>query len=315
MKNWQRGSVGIEVFSGGVRFVKLARREEKLELVDFGEKTLERGLSALDRAADGFGPILSGARVKIAFLGQSSHTYRLPLPAELLAAGADQLKWELSQKLPSNADDYAFCTHTSAAGYFLGTAAHREPMEMLAMPFAKKGAADLSFSSAAFALGMLFSAVGWPAEGSSALLHLGEDYSTIVVRDRQELVYVGELPAPPGYLETSQGELAESRELLKKSLLERFGVELSTLLHLLGFRVTEGGKIDAVYLSGPGSGIGDLTNALGELGGVRVTRLALPGALFPAEETPERWAVPLGLALAGLGERSEWNTASELFSS
>jgi hypothetical protein len=190
----------------------------------------------------------------------------------------------------------------------------RKFLEQIAVPFAKKGASDLSFSHASFGLAALLFASGLPVEGSAALLNLGEDFATVAVLDKGELAYVSEIPTPPGYLDSSEGELAPTRELLQQSLLERFGVELSTLLHLLGFRVTEAGKIDSVYLGGPGAGVGTLAAALGELGGVRVGHLASPLVQFPSEEPPERWAVSLGLALAGLSEKSEPRAAAELLS-
>ena len=314
MTSWQRDSVGVEVFSGGARFVKLSSRQGKLELVDFGEKALERGLSAFDRVADGFGRVLSGARVKISFPGQISHTYRLNLAPELLAAGPEVLKWELGQKLPSKKEEYEFSVNSLGARSFLGTAVRRRLLEQVAVPFAKKGASDLSFSSTAFGLAALFFASGLPVEGSAALLNLGEDFATVAVLDKGELAYVSEIPAPPGYLDSPEGELASTRKLLQQSLLERFGIELSTLLHLLGFRVTEAGKIDAVYLVGPGTAVSQLAAALRELGGVRVGQLATPLVQFPSEELAERWAVPLGLALSGLSEKGEPRATAELLS-
>lgn len=314
MTNWQRDSVGVEVFSGGARFVKLSSRQGKLELVDFGEKGLERGLSAFDRVADGFGRVLSGARVKIAFPGQTSHTCRLILAPELLAAGPGLLGWELGQRLPSKKEEYEFAVHSVGEKSFLGTAVRRKLLEQIAVPFVKKGAADLSFSNPAFGLAALFFASGLPGEGSTALINLGEDFVAVAVLDKGELTYVSEIPAPPGYLDSSEGELAPTRELLLKSLLERFGIELSTLLHLLGFRVTEAGKIDSVYLGGPGAGVGPLAAALGELGGVRVGHLTTPLIQFSSEESAERWAVPLGLALSGLSEKSEPRATAEFLS-
>ncbi|MGH8004760.1 MAG: hypothetical protein ACRECJ_08560, partial [Limisphaerales bacterium] len=268
MSTWQRDSVGVEIFSGGARFVRLSSCQGKLELVDFGEKALERGLSAFDRIADGFGRVLSGARVKISFLGQSTHTYRLNLAADLLAAGPEFLKWELGQKLPSKKEEYDLDVHTVGAHSFLGTAARRTFLEQTAVPFVKKGASDLSFSNAGFALGTLLFASGLPWQGPLAVVNLGEDFATLVVFDRGKITYVTEIPTPPGYLDPAVGELASTRELLQKSLLERFGIELSTLLHLLGFRVTESGKIETVYLCGPGAGVSALAAALGEMGGI-----------------------------------------------
>ncbi len=314
MTIWQRDSVGIEIFSGGARFVKLSSRQGRLELVDFGEKGLERGLSAFDRVADGFGRVLNGARVFISFPGQTSHVCRLALAPELLAAGPDALKWELGQKLPSKKEEYAFSVRPVGEKSFLGTAARRKFLEQIALPFAKKGAADLSFAHAAFSLAALFFASGFLAEGATALVNLGEDFVAVVVLDRGELTYVSEIPAPPGYLDSPEGELAPTREVLQKSLLERFGIELSTLLHLLGFRVTQVGKIDSVYLGGPGTGVDSLAAALGELGGVRVGHLTTPLIQFPSEELPERWAVPLGLALSALSEISEPRAAASFLS-
>lgn len=314
MTNWQRDTVGVEVFSGGARFVKLTSRRGNLELVDFGEKALERGLSAFDRVADGFGRVLSGARVKIAFPGQTSHTCRLQLPPEILAAGPEFLAWELGQNLPSKKEDYEFSVDSLGGKSFLGTAVRRKFLEQIAVPFAKKGASDLSFSQAGFGLAALFFASGHPVEGSAALLNLGEDFATVAVLDKGELAYVSEIPVPPGYLDSHEGELASTRELLQQSLLEWFGIELSTLLHLLGFRATEAGKIDAVYLGGPGAAVSPLATALRELGGVRVGPLATPLVQFPSEELAERWAIPLGLALSGLSEKGEPRAAAELLS-
>ncbi|MCI0329754.1 MAG: hypothetical protein L0196_02210 [candidate division Zixibacteria bacterium] len=314
MKNWQRDTVGIEVFSGGARFVRLSARPGKLELVDFGEKLHERGFSAYDRIADGFGRVLAGARVKISFLGQGSQTYRLNLPPELLSAGPEFLKWELGQKLPSKKEEFEFIVHTVGQKSFLGTALRRKLLEQIAGPFVKKGSSDLSFTNAAFALAALFFASGFPTEGPVALLNLGEDFATAVVLDKGEVTHVSEITAPPGYLEKAEGELAPTRGLLRQALLERFGIELSTLLHLLGFRAVEAGKIDAVYLCGPGTALDPLAAALGEVSGVRVGRLATPLIHFPSEEPAERWAVPVGLALSGLSERSEPVAAAELLS-
>ncbi|MCI0404780.1 MAG: hypothetical protein L0Z48_07700 [candidate division Zixibacteria bacterium] len=314
MTVWLRDAVGIEIFLGGARFVKLSSRRGKLELVDFGEKALERGLSAFDRVADGFGRVLSSARVHISFPGQTSHTCRLALPGGLLAAGPEVLKWELGQKLPSKKEEYELSVRSVGEKSFLGTAVRRKFLEPIAAPFAKKGAADLAFSHAAFGLAAVFFAAGHPAEGATALVHLGEDFSTVAVLDKGELTYVSEMPAPPGYLDSSEGDLAPTRELLQKSLMERFGVELSTLLHLLGFRAAQAGKIDSVYLGGPGAGVGSLAAALGELGGVRVGHLTTPLVPFPSEELPERWAVPLGLALSALSETEEPKTAAGFLS-
>ena len=312
MKNWQRDSVGIEVFSGGARFVRLSSRQEKLELVDFGEKLLERGFSAYDRVADGFGRVLPGARVKISFLGQGSQSYRLNLPPELLSAGLETLKWELGQKLAPKKEDYEMVVHAVGEKSFLGTALRRKLLEQIALPFVKKGSTDLSFTNAAFALVALLFASGLSMEGSVALLNLGEDFATVVVLDKGEVTYVSEIAAPPGYLEGAEGELAPTRELLQQALLERFGIELSTLLHLLGFRASETGKVETVYLCGPGAGVAALAATLGEIGGVRVGHLATPLVNFPSEERAERWAVPLGLALSGLCERS-WPLAAAEF--
>ncbi len=310
MTSWQREAVGVEIFSGGARFVKLSNRQGKLVLGDFGEKGLERGLSAFDRVADGFGRVLSGARVNISFPGRSSQTYRLHLAPELMAAGPELLKWELAQRLPSQNEEYAFNLHSTGGNSFLGTAARRKILEQIATPFVKKGAADLSFSNAAFGLAAVFFASGLPAEGATALVNLGEDFAAVAVLERGELAYVSEIPSPPGYLDAPDGEPAQTRELLQKSLLERFGVELSTLLHLLGFRVTQAGKIDSVYLGGPGAGVGPLAAALGELGGVRVGHLSTPLIQFPSGELPERWAIPLGLALSALSATSEPRAAA-----
>ena len=305
MTVWQRDSVGVEVFSGGARFVKLSSRQGKLELVDFGEKGLERGLSTFDRVADGFGRVLNGARVFISSPGQTSQVYRLPLASELLAAGPEVLQWELGQKLPSKKEEYEISVLSTGEKSILGMAVQRKFLEQIAPPFAKKGASDLSFGSAAFGLAAVFFASGLPIEGGSALFNLGEDFSTVAVLDRGELTYVSEIPSPPGYLDASDGDSASARELLQRSLLERFGIELSTLLHLLGFRATQTGKIDSVFLGGPGAGVGGVAAALGELGGVRVGHLTTPLVQFPSEEPPERWAVPLGLALCALSETSE----------
>jgi hypothetical protein len=310
MKNWQREAVGIEVFSGGARFVKLSSKQGKLELADFGEKGLERGLPALDRMADGFGQLMPGARVKISFLGQSAQTYRLPLPEGLFSAGKEQLIWELEQKLPSAREEYDLFVHRTGSKSFLGTAVRKKFVEQTALPFAKKGARDLSFSSAAFGLAALFSASGLPTEGGVGLVNLGEDFTALVVLDNGELCYASELPTPPNLLEEPEGELAETQAILRGALLERFGTELATLLHLLGFRATEAGRIETVYLSGPGASIGNLPSAIGQMGGVRVGPLATQLVSFPEEEPAERWAVALGLALEGLNEKSGWRGAS-----
>jgi hypothetical protein len=305
--------VGVEVFSGGARIVKLSSRRGKLELADFGEKGLEHGLSAFDRVADGFGRLLNGARVCVSFPGQTSQTYRLRAAAELFANSPDLLKWELTQKLPSKNEEYEYSFQPGGWGGVLGTAARRKVVEQIAVPFVKKGAADLSFSSAGFGLAALLFASGQPVEGSAALVNLGEDFVTVAVVDKGELTYVSEIPSPPGYLDSSDGDLAQTRELLQKSLMERFGVELSTLLHLLGFRATEAGKIDLVYLTGPGAGAGSLASAIGALGGTRVGHLTTPLVQFPSDENALRWAVPLGLALAGLSEKMTPRAAAEFF--
>jgi hypothetical protein len=309
MKNWQRDSVGIEIFSGGARFVKLSFRQGKLELADFGEKGLERGLPALDRMADGFGQLVPGARVKISFLGQSSQTCRLFLPPELLAAGEEQLLWEIEQKMPSPSEEYELFVNAPGKNYFLGTALRKKLVERTAVPFAKKGARDLSFSSPAFGLAALFRSSGLPADGGIGLVNLGEDFTTIMILDNGEISYASELPTPPNLLEEPEGDLAETQEILKKSLLERFGIELSTLLHLLGFRATEAGRIETVYLSGPGAGLGSLPAAIGQMGGVRVGQLATHLISFPEDEPAERWAVALGLALESLNEKPDWKSA------
>lgn len=310
MTVWQRDAVGVEIFSGGARFVKLANRQGKLELVDFGEKGLERGLGAFDRVADGFGRVLNGSRVFVSYPGQTSHVLRLALAGELLAAGPEFLKWELEQKLPSKKGDYVFSANAAGEKSFLGTAARRKFVEQIAGPFSKKGAGDLAFGNAAFGLAAVFFASGLPPETATALVNLGEDFATVAVLDRGELTCVYEIPSPPGYLDSAEGELAETRELLRKSLLERYGIELSTLLHLLGFRATQTGKIDSVYLGGPGAGVGSLAAALGELGGVRVGHLTTPLVQFPSEEPPEWWAAPLGLALCALAETGEPRAAA-----
>ncbi len=309
MKSWQREAVGIEIFSGGARFVKLSSKQGKLELADFGEKGLERGLPALDRMADGFGQLVPGARVKISFLGQSSQTCRLMLPAELLAAGEEQLLWELKQKMPSPGEEYELFVNQQGKNYFLGTALRKKMVERTAISFAKKGAKDLSFSSPAFGLAALFRSSGLPTDGGIGLVNLGEDFTTILILDNGEISYASELPTPPNLLEEPEGELAETQAILQKSLLERFGIELSTLLHLLGFRATEAGRIETVYLSGPGAALGSLPAAIGQMGGVRVGQLATHLVSFPEDEPAERWAVAVGLALEGLNEKSDWRSS------
>lgn len=312
MKNWQREAVGIEIFSGGARFVKLSSRQQKVALADFGEKALERGLPAFDRMADGFGKLLSGARVKIAFIGQSWQTNRLRVPAGLLSAGAEHLQWELEQKLASPGSEYDVFVHSAGKDSFLGTAVRKNLVEKTAAPFAKRGAADLSFSSSAFALVTLFFASDLSKEGAVALVNLAEDFTTLAVLDKGELTYACELPTPPGLGEIPQGELASTQALLRDALLERFGIELSTLLHLLGFRATEAGRIDTVYLAGPGVAFGELAAALGQMGGVRIGHLIPTMITFPEGEMAERWTVAAGLALGSLQEGETVPLSSQL---
>jgi len=301
MKSWQKEAVGVEIFSKGARFVRLSFRKDKVELKDFGEKIFPKEPLDFQWLADELGRFLSGARVKITFLGQSSQSYRLGLPERILSAGEEQLKWELAQKVSSSSSEYDFFINSAGKEFFLGTAVRKEAFERVAVPFAQKGNFDLSFTSAGFALVNLFLSSSLPREDSAVLVNLGEDFTTLVVLDKGELTYVSEIAVPPGLSALPEGELASTQKILRESLLERFGIELSTLIHLLGFRATETGRIETVYLSGPGVTLGDLSASIGQMGGVQVGHLT-PPVTFPEGETPERWVVATGLAMAALNE-------------
>jgi len=212
MKSWQKEAVGVEVFTKGARFVRLSLRKEKIELKDFGEKIFPKEPLDFQWLAEELGGVLSGARVKISFLGQSSQSYRLCLPERVLSAGEEQLKWELAQKVSPNSSDYDFFIHSIGKESFLGTAVRKEAFERAAVPFAQKGNFDLSFTSAGFALVNLFFSSDLPREETAALVNLGEDFTTLVVLDKGELTYVSEIAVPPGLGALPEGELASTQK-------------------------------------------------------------------------------------------------------